>query len=385
MLLRRCQTDEDEETRDRAAAAVTILSQSLEEDEDDGLAEEGETRPDPRVPDSDISAHIYSALPMSFTQLELALQKAASTPELMNDTDTLCFDSLPVVTVDLQESQTTQSMSLISKSRLRPQDPAADVYKIPELASLGRSLKSSKPIPLTEREAEYVVHCIKHLYDDYVVLQFKIQNTVEESRLDGVSVAIGCRDKEELYEATGELPASGIGYCEMESCFVVLMRDRDQPLSSATFACELQFTVCPIDGESGEEIGECYEEEYPLEDVEILPSDFVLAYSVQDFRGAWDSIGKENELFKRVGLQITSLEEAVRKVVDFLGMDACDNTANVRKGATKQTLHLCGSFLGSTPVMARVQLAPHNGIIVLKIMIRSSESKVSQTVLDWIC
>lgn len=53
-------------------------------------------------------------------------------------------------------------------------------FQVPELASLGRVFRSAAPVELTESETEYVVRCVKHIMDGYVVLDFTISNTIEE-------------------------------------------------------------------------------------------------------------------------------------------------------------------------------------------------------------
>lgn len=52
--------------------------------------------------------------------------------------------------------------------------------QVPELVSLGRVFRSTAPVELTESETEYVVRCVKHIMDGYVVLDFTISNTIEE-------------------------------------------------------------------------------------------------------------------------------------------------------------------------------------------------------------
>ena len=43
--------------------------------------------------------------------------------------------------------------------------------KVPELAPLGTPFKSNAPVELTESETEYVVKCVKHVFDKVVVFQ----------------------------------------------------------------------------------------------------------------------------------------------------------------------------------------------------------------------
>ena len=44
-------------------------------------------------------------------------------------------------------------------------DSAAELYKVPELAALGRVFRSTSPIELTESETEYVKEAADYDYD----------------------------------------------------------------------------------------------------------------------------------------------------------------------------------------------------------------------------
>lgn len=49
---------------------------------------------------------------------------------------------------------------------------AEQLAAIPEFAKLGPLFKSSaKPLELTESETEYVVNCVKHVFNDHIVFQ----------------------------------------------------------------------------------------------------------------------------------------------------------------------------------------------------------------------
>lgn len=382
ILLKRCLRDDDDETRDRAANAVAVLTNTAETP-----LEENEAEVTVQPSDDDLAAQIYSPLATSFSNLERSLHAYKSMPGAMENSTPLLLESLPIVEDETPEpiEQVSQSAHLVLPSRRKSTDPADDVYAIPELASFGKIALSSVPVPLSERETEYVVHCIKHVSSDHIVLQFKVENTVEQQRLDNVSVSVVlCEGDEELYENVGELSAASIPWDSTQSCFVVLKRNMDARLSPCTLTCELQFTVCSIDEESGEEIGESYEEEYTLEDLEVLPSDFMAKLSIGDFRSSWETLSSKKEVSKKVGLQFSTMQEAVCSVVKFLGMDTCDNTSHVKKNGKAQMLHLSGTVLGDEPVLARAQLSPHNELFVLKIVVRSEDPEISQTVLDWI-
>ena len=151
---------------------------------------------------------------MSFEKLERRVKAYISTPGTMATTASpVSFSALPIVE-DVVEDSPVVPESAVNGADILPSagvvpkkekiDPAAVVYAIPELASLGRVFRTSSPVPLTENETEYVVTCIKHILPDHVVLQFTVQNTIDDQRLDDVTVAVEGGDC--LFEATGEIP-----------------------------------------------------------------------------------------------------------------------------------------------------------------------------------
>ena len=57
---------------------------------------------------------------------------------------------------------------------------------IPQFADLGLLFRSSpKPVELTESETEYVVNCVKHVFNDHIVFQVSMANgeTILRGRL----------------------------------------------------------------------------------------------------------------------------------------------------------------------------------------------------------
>eukprot|EP01083_Nonionella_stella_P093108 260786_1 len=262
-------------------------------------------------------------------------------------------------------------------------DPAAVIYAIPELASLGRVFRSSKSTALTETETEYVVHCIKHIFDNHVVLQFIVQNTIEDQRLENVSVTM--ETESELFDCIGEIPCEAIAYGATASCFTILERDKEQPLAPAAFACELKFSVVQVDRVTGEEEGEAYEEDYPLENLEIFLSDFLAKTSTMDFRKSWESIGNAHEMLQKFALNEKSISSAASAVIECVGMVTCDGTDTINPASKQHMMHLSGTFLGDVKVLARCQLSrPGNGAVILKMAIRGESEAVSQLVSDCI-
>jgi len=400
-LMKRSLGDEDDETRDRAAIAVSVLEEAMcnfpyVAPPEDAPAEE---IPVDKPAEGDSAAYVLlEPLPMSFDKLERSLKAYMSAPAAMESPDPVTLTSLPVVEDTPQETMRAQSMDsvdaeisglgeMVEETPTEVKDPAADVYAIPELAELGRAFRSSAPVPLTESETEYVVTCIKHIFDAHVVLQFTIQNTIEEQRLDNVTVLVDDSDSE-IFTASGEIAASKIRCGEAKHCFTILERNTDAALATSHFTCELRFTVVQIDPVSGEEEGDTFEEEYPLEDLEIGTSDFMAKVSVSDFRKAWETVGNGCEVMEKFALQFKKMEDAITAIIDFLGMQPCDGTANLKPNSAGKPhmLHLSGVFMGQQQVLARAQIAMQGetGGVVLKIAVRSEDAAVSRMVADCI-
>merc|ERR1712038_1513173 len=189
--------------------------------------------------------------------------------------------------------------------------------------------------------------CIKHIMDEYVILQFKVENTIDDQRLTNVSVALENNggDTDELYEITGEIPAESIKFGETASSFTVLKRNVDQPMEATTWNCTLHFGIVQVDPVTGEDASDAFEEEYALEDFEITTSDFMAKISVPDFRNAWDTMGNTNEVVEKFALSHKKIEDALDAVLKYLGMQTCDGTGKAKPGKSHM-LHLSGIFVG---------------------------------------
>ena len=173
------------------------------------------------------------------------------------------------------------------------------------------------------------------------------------------------------------------------NAFTVISRIPDAPLAPCTFECVLNFGVIQVDPKSGEDESDPFEEEYPLEELEIATSDFMAKVSVPDFRSSWEMVGNANEVLEKFALQFKKQEDAVAAVIDFLGMQPCDGTGHIKPGEggkKPHMLHLSGVFVGGTNVLARAQVAAQGDAsgVLLKIAVRSDDPDVSRMVADCI-
>lgn len=376
-LLKRSLADEDDEVRDRAA----LLLESFEECKDE----------------NDLKFIFDEPLPTTFTSLERSVKAFMAHAEVSGGDNgrQVTFASLPVI--EDAYIQPTLPSSRGGPKKKAPTntpavdfgeaiDPAAAIYKMPEFANLGRAFRSCNEVPLTETEMEYVVTCVKHIFESHIVLQFSVLNTIENQRLNEVYVNVAVND-DDAYSIHTVIPAASAKYGEPSFCYVALNRIGD-PIP-VTLDCELHFKVVEVDPATGEldGDGDGYDEEYPLETFDLSTNDFMAKVSLGDFRKSWEHMGADGEILEKFSLQFKKLEDAVKAVIDFLGMQPADNTGVWVADTTKRThtLHLSGVFIGNCPVLVRAQLQmDESSGVVLKIAVRSPNKEISQLVAECI-
>lgn len=106
---------------------------------------------------------------------------------------------------------------------------------------------------------------------------------------------------------------------------------------------------------------------------------------VPDFKAAWEKLGNDHEIQEKYSLQFKSLPEGVQSVIDYLGMQPCDNTMTVQSQAKSHILLLSGIFLGGTKALVKSKLTlGEKGGIILQLLVRSEGANVSQTLADCI-
>lgn len=393
-LLRSCQNDENDETRDRATLAISILEHEDERNpyvelDNDDTSSYNESKQSHSY-ESDYISILTGKLPFSFDNLQQRLYAYSSTPGNMDNSEPLTFCVLPLVEEDTtpqvhalgsidndQDVIIDQVQSDVTNKPEEKPCASAAIYAIPELNDLGRVFRSTQSIALTEVEAEYVIHCIKHIFSNHVVLQFLVQNTLEDQIMQNVHVNIGTDSS--VFSVIGEIPATNICYGVTSSCFSILERDVDSPMESAEFHCELKFSVIQIDTSTGDEEGEPYDEEYPIDAVVISPSDFIVKTTSLDFRKEWDELGNEHEILQKYGLQEKSIEGAARTVIECMHMQTCDGTGTIAPSAMQHMLHLSGTFIGGIKTLVRCQLSSSSNGIVLKMAIRAETQDAAES------
>ena len=82
---------------------------------------------------------------------------------------------------------------------------------------------------------------------------------------------------------------------------------------------------------------------WQLEDVEIGVSDHIQRAAKASFGTAWEEMGTMNELQETFSLPaIRTLDEGVRNIINFLGLQPCEWSDKVPEGKSSHSLLLSG-------------------------------------------
>lgn len=175
------------------------------------------------------------------------------------------------------------------------QKHSQQLMQIPELKAHGALLRSSSPVELTESETEYVVSVIKHIYKEHLVLQYEIKNTMTDTVLEEVSVVATPSEEEESLEEDFIIPVAKLATDQPGTVFVSFKKSTEVAYPVTSFTNVLKFTSKEIDPTTGEPDESGYEDEYQVEDLELLGSDYVTPAFAGSFDHAWEQTGANGE------------------------------------------------------------------------------------------
>jgi len=362
VLLSRCQMDADDEVRDRATYFRAILEQheaSLN------------------------SQYILNSLAVSVSSLEKSLhtytldQSAAAKP----------FDMKTVPVEVVEEKRPSASREATVGLTSKPDKPTNTATRhdmfveklgaVPQLQalSLGPLFRSSQPVELTESETEYTVSCIKHVFPGHVVLQFDCTNTLPDQLLEAVVVDM---ELGEGWEEVAKVKAPTMQYNVSSTIYSVLSVPEDLTECVTSMTTTLKFTVKDCDPATGEpDSDEGYDDEYQLEDLDITVADYVQRVMKGNFAAAWEELGEENELEDTYSLPFKTLDEAVKNIVMYLGLQPCERSDKVPEGKSSHTLLLSGVFRGGHGVLVRAKLALSD-TVAMQLSVRAEDPQVAE-------
>ncbi|KAJ2079194.1 coatomer subunit gamma [Coemansia sp. RSA 988] len=401
VLLRRCLDDREDEVRDRAAWALRII--------DDGSARDKYVRDDSTFALAVLERKLVeycgssaaSATRFNFNvvpRISRAQEEETRSRARMETMDAVLTGS--AVSAPAQHRPGTRDAS-------EPGTPAAggaagapmDVFEqqaqyasklnaIPELAAFGAQplVSSQKPVDLTEAETEYVVRCVKHVYEGHIVFQFDITNTIPEQVMEQVEVAMEPEeDVSDSLQPVVVVPIPELRCDEPGTAYVAYERTDLETFPAATFACIMRFIVKECDPATGEpeEGDDGFEDEYSLEAADLGAGDFMQATYIPDSQTLWETLGQAGEAVETFALaNFDSIEECVERVSDLLGMCPLEGALKPTSKAAHQAV-FTGKWMGATRTVARTRMTYQKGSgVTMELAVRSEDQGVSELVVS---
>ena len=97
------------------------------------------------------------------------------------------------------------------------------------------------------------------------------------------------------------------------------------------------------DPNTGEADEEGYDDEYVLEEFDISTADFIQPVSVGNFSTSWDEIFENHEDAELEDVfelsSMSSMEEAIEKIIGFLGLTPCEGTTQTPRRQGEELAH----------------------------------------------
>ncbi|KAF3544741.1 hypothetical protein DY000_02009970 [Brassica cretica] len=364
VLLKRCIYDSDDEVRDRATLFLSVLG-------GDGTLDA----------DKDSKEFMFGSLEAPLANMETSLKNYDPSEEAFD------INSVPKEVKSQPLAEKKAQGKKPTGLGAPPAAPASGfegyerlLSSIPEFAAFGKLFKSSSPVELTEAETEYAVNVVKHIFDNHVVFQYNCTNTIPEQLLERVNVIVDASEAEEFSEVASKA-LNSLPYDSPGQAFVAFEKPAGVP-AVGKFSNTLTFVVKEVDPSTGEAEDDGVEDEYQLEDLEVVSSDYMVKVSVSNFRNAWESMNEGDEHVDEYGLgQRESLGEAIKAVIDLLGMQPCEGTETVPSNARSHTCLLSGVYIGNVKVLVRAQFGMDSSKeIAMKLAVRAEDASVAEAI-----
>ena len=405
VLLTRCLDDTDDEVRDRAALNLRLMQ------EDDDVAERFikndsmfslstfEHRLVMYVTSTDKAtfsvAFDVSSIPVVSHEQALAEER---TKKLTTATPTLKAPS----TGPTKQPKMNGTAEGPSSSAAAAQKYTEIFSQIPELQAYGEVLKSSSVVELTESEMEYYVTVVKHIFKEYVVLQYDIKNTLEATVLDNVTVLTAPSDDEEqVLEEEFVIPAPRLKTNEPGVIYVAFKKVDPESFPITTFSNILKFTSKEVDPSTGEPEDNGYDDEYEVATLELSGADFVTPAFAGNFDHIWEGTGANGEEASET-LQLEAMKsltgsfplvidqfsntneytDAAEQLTQTLSLQPLEGSDVVLSNTT-HTLKLYGKSVSGGRVAALVKMAfSAKSGVTTKVTVRSDEVGLAGAVIS---
>ncbi|KAG9509598.1 Coatomer subunit gamma, partial [Fragariocoptes setiger] len=253
VLLDRISASKEDEVRDRA-----VFSKSILEFGDKGLNSQFISDPTVQV---------------SIRDLELQLLNYVSNKDLHCtpfDIKTVAPTHCEITGRDSYQDRLLSDNDVENddESTLSYNEVIQNVDELKEL-NLGPLQKSSPPILLTERDTEFVVECVKHVFQNHILFQFNCSHTMRDHQLQNISVDMLTPECLKIV-ASVECPDLIV---DTTMPIYVCAEILDYEPGVCTNV-NLRYTARMVDTDTGDVMEDAEYDEYPLENIVVEVDDY---------------------------------------------------------------------------------------------------------------
>ncbi|KAI9454836.1 coatomer subunit gamma [Russula earlei] len=391
VLLNRCLDDVDDEVRDRAALYLKVieeppLAETYVKDDSVFSLSALESKLVAYVRDADAASQPFDVSSVPKVSREQAAQEVARKSLLFFISPSLYGHLGPssLDTIGAPVTRTTTPAPPPQTTEVTQSSFVQQLAQVPELASYGALINSSKPSQLTENETEYQVSCVKHIFRGHIVFQFNVSNTMPDTILEQVSVIMQPPVDSGLTEdfiipvpVLSSASSPGIVY-------VSFTRESPDEYATASFPCLLKFISKEVDPATGEPEVEGYEDEYQLEEVELAAGGDYIIPSYSNFSSEWDRLRTGASITETFTLSsMESIKAACDSIVEILNMEPLGGSQNAAPGTTVHTLQLSGLLTGGGgKILARCRMTFSKGEgVTLEVGVRGEKQEACHLVI----
>ncbi|CAO3702144.1 unnamed protein product [Rhizopus stolonifer] len=370
VLLTRCQDDIDDEVRDRATLALEIMKHKHRDFGNSALALPILERELVQyVSKASEKAFDLNAIPVAGAQTEVRHQQQQLVSNYSQNNTTR---SSTERTVTLQNSIFEQQAMYTEA-----------LFSIPQIAAFGALFKSSKRIEVTEKETEYVVGCVKHIFAKHVVFQFDCLNTLNDQLLENVEMAMDIDDVESGLVQVFDLSAPKLEFNTLGHIYVAYEKQDVDDFPVASFTSKLRFVVKDCDPTTGKPDEEGFEDEYQVEDIDLLVNDYIRPSYISNFDEEFDKL--EGEVIEVLALDLErapNLQVACTSIINLFGLQPLQDSS-LPRNPNIHTLIMSGTFLTGEKILAKCRMTfdPASGV-AFEVSVRSKNINISQVVLS---
>jgi coatomer protein complex subunit gamma len=236
---------------------------------------------------------------------------------------------------------------------------------------------------LTDAKAEYLVKLRKIFFDEYLLLEFNVTNTLSNHLLKDVTVDINFSN-ENLKIMTGT-SVNEIKGGDSGNAYVVIAKNPELRVIPFTATdCFLKFKARDV-GADGKPKGAEYEDEYQLEEVTLGVNDYMQSLILtgdKKFEKSWQELGGSQQEAS-YQLSYKTLDSAIKSLVKHFGMTVCDNTDSININNKYHSLLLSGLYLGQSELLLNAMIGFNNEMgCVMKLRSNSKDEVLAANILD---